>query len=78
MRLDDDQHCHSIPPKALESVRRQRGIAGRVLNVAVPQVGLQRSGVVAVVRKSPFGNITTLGRPMSAAAFNQPRDGRRC
>jgi hypothetical protein len=38
-------------PEILEPIRRQRGVARGVLDIAVPQVGLQRSGVVAVIRE---------------------------
>ena len=38
-----------IAPKVLEPVRRQLGVAHRVLNVSVPEPSLQRPGVVAGV-----------------------------
>ena len=40
-----------LPPEILESVRRQFGVPDGVLNVLVPQVGLQRPGILAVVRE---------------------------
>jgi hypothetical protein len=40
---------NSISKKFLESLRRQGGVARRILNVAVPEIGLDRTGVVAIV-----------------------------
>jgi hypothetical protein len=40
---------HSIPKEFLEPLRRQGGIARRILNVAMPEIGLDRARVVAVV-----------------------------
>jgi hypothetical protein len=40
---------HSLPPEGLEPIGRQLGVAHRVLDIAVPKVGLQRPGVVAVI-----------------------------
>jgi hypothetical protein len=39
----------SISKKLLEPLRRQRRVARRILNVAMPEVGLDRPRVVAVV-----------------------------
>src|SRR5262249_5218575 len=39
----------SVPPEILEPVRRQLGIAHRVLDVLVPEVVLQGARVVAIV-----------------------------
>ena len=36
-------------PEVLEAGRRQLGVAHRVLDVAVPQIGLQRAGIDAVI-----------------------------
>jgi hypothetical protein len=41
----------SVLPKPLKSIRRQGGVARGVLDVAVSQIGLQRAGIVAVVRQ---------------------------
>jgi hypothetical protein len=38
-----------IPPEILEPPRRQRRIASRILDIAVPQVGLERPGIDPVV-----------------------------
>jgi hypothetical protein len=40
-----------VLPKPLEAIRRERGVARGILNVAVSQVGLQRAGIVARVRQ---------------------------
>jgi hypothetical protein len=41
--------CFALPasasPKAIEPIRRQRRVSRRVLDIAVPQVGLQRPRV---------------------------------
>jgi hypothetical protein len=39
----------SIAKKLLEPLRRQRRIARRVLNIPMPERGLDRRGIVAVV-----------------------------
>jgi hypothetical protein len=44
-------HPRSVLPKPLKSIRRQGGVARGVLDVAVSQIGLQRAGIVAVVRE---------------------------
>jgi|SRR6266404_2069172 hypothetical protein len=36
-----------LPPEVLEPVRRQLGVPDCVLDVFVPEIGLQRAGVVA-------------------------------
>ena len=38
-----------VPPEILEPTRRQRRIAGRVLDIAMPEVRLQRPGIDAIV-----------------------------
>jgi hypothetical protein len=43
-------HGRSLTPKVLEPRWCQLGISDRVLDVLVPEIGLQRSGVVAVIR----------------------------
>lgn len=48
----------SIFPEVLEAIRRQLGIAGRVLNVAMPEVMLDGAGILAVV-----GELVTRGMP---------------
>jgi hypothetical protein len=40
-----------LPPEILEPVRRQFGVLDRVLNVAVPEIHLQRPCIPAVVRQ---------------------------
>ena len=39
------------PPEILEPGRRQFGVFHRVLDIPVPQVGLQASGIVPVIGK---------------------------
>jgi hypothetical protein len=39
----------SVPREFPEPLRRQGGIARRVLNIAMPEIGLDRTGVVAIV-----------------------------
>ena len=41
----------SIVPEALEPGRRQLGVAHRMLDVAMPELGLQRTGIDALVRQ---------------------------
>ena len=41
----------SVAPEAFEPIRRQRGVARRVLDVAVSQVGLQGPRIDAVIRQ---------------------------
>jgi hypothetical protein len=38
-----------LPPEVLEPIRRQLGVAHRVLDVLVPKPCLQRPGVVATI-----------------------------
>ena len=47
IRLQDPRSsANSIPKKLLKPLRRQGGIAGRILNVAMPEVRLDRTRVV--------------------------------
>jgi hypothetical protein len=39
----------SIPKEFLKPLRRQSGIARRILNIAMPEIGLDRPRVVAIV-----------------------------
>jgi hypothetical protein len=41
----------SVTPEILEPGRRQLGVAHSMLDVLVPEVGLQRAGVVTIVRE---------------------------
>ena len=43
--------CRYSPPKVLEPRRRQLGVAHRVLDIFVSEVGLERSRIVAPVRQ---------------------------
>jgi hypothetical protein len=40
-----------ILPESFKAIRRERSISCRVLDVAVSQIGLQRAGIMAVVRQ---------------------------
>jgi hypothetical protein len=40
-----------ILPETFEPILRQRGVPRGVLYVSVPEVGLQRAGIVAVIRE---------------------------
>jgi hypothetical protein len=51
-----DGRASSISKECLEPLRRQRGIARRILDVAMPEIGLDRTRVVAVV-----GELVTAG-----------------
>jgi hypothetical protein len=39
----------SIPPKSLETIRRQRGVGNRVLDILMPKVVLDCAGVASIV-----------------------------
>src|SRR5665213_225740 len=39
----------SIPPESFETIRRQRGVGDRVLNVSVSEIMLDCAGVAAIV-----------------------------
>jgi hypothetical protein len=39
----------SVLPETLETIGRQRCVSRRVLDIAVPQIGLQRAGIVTVI-----------------------------
>jgi hypothetical protein len=43
--------ARSVPPKRLEPIRRQRRVAGRILEITMPQVSLQGPRIDAVIRK---------------------------
>jgi hypothetical protein len=49
--------CGLGPPEVLEAGRRQFGIAHRVLDVAVPEVSLQRPRVVPSVGQSVTASV---------------------
>jgi hypothetical protein len=40
-----------IPPKSLEPILRQLSVSRGVLNVFVPEISLERAGILAVVRQ---------------------------
>jgi hypothetical protein len=49
--LLDSQSVASISKKLPEPLRRQRRVARRILNVAVPEIGLDGTRVVTVIGK---------------------------
>jgi hypothetical protein len=49
---------HSISKKFLEPLRRQGGIARRILNIAMPEIRLDRTRIMAVV-----GELIAAGMP---------------
>ena len=54
LRLQSGGSLSSIDtstPKILEPIRRQLGVAHRVLDILVAEIGLQGSGIVALVRQ---------------------------
>jgi hypothetical protein len=62
----------SIPPKALEPIRRQRGVSRCILNNTMSQVGLQRARVVAIIRR-----LVAAGVPQRARMRLNAKTGRR-
>jgi hypothetical protein len=40
-----------VSPKALEPIRRERGVARGVLDIAMAEAGLQQPGIVVVIRQ---------------------------
>jgi hypothetical protein len=52
----------SVSKKFLEPMRRQRGIARRILNIAMPEIRLDRAGVVAVVGELVAAGMATASR----------------
>jgi hypothetical protein len=65
--------CGLGPPEVLEAGRRQFGIAHRVLDVAVPKVGLQCPRVM-----SPVGERVATGVPEHVGVGLEPELGPRC
>jgi hypothetical protein len=51
-----------VPPKILEPRRRQLGVAHRMLDVLVTQVGLQRASIVASIGKRVPASVTEHAR----------------
>jgi hypothetical protein len=60
-------HAILIPPKILKPPRRQRRVASRVLDIAVPQVGLQRPRIDPVV-----GQLEPAGVPEHVGVYFDP------
>jgi hypothetical protein len=56
----DRQAALINPEKFLEPMRRQGGIARRILNIAMPEIRLDRARVVAIV-----GELVAAGMPKS-------------
>jgi hypothetical protein len=51
---------HQLPPKVLEPGRRKLGVAHRVLDVAMAEVGLQRAGIVAGVGEGETAGVRSM------------------
>jgi hypothetical protein len=49
-------------PEVLEAIRRQLRVAHRVLDILVPEVGLQRSRVVALIGQRKAAGVAQLRR----------------
>src|SRR5438067_527206 len=47
-----ERSAHRLSPEVLEPVRRQLGVAHRVLDVLVTEIGLQRASIVAGLGRS--------------------------
>jgi hypothetical protein len=64
---------HSLSPKIFEPLRGKFGVAHRMLNFAVPKVGMEGTGVVALVGQrvsaSPITNLTKPDFRFQAARF---------
>ena len=60
----------SIVPEILEAGRRQLGVAHRVLDVAVPEIGLQRTGIDAVI-----GELEAAGVPQHVRMHRETEIG---
>jgi hypothetical protein len=64
-----------IPPKPLEPIRRQLGVAYRVLDVLVTHPGLDRSSIVASIRQGVAACVpehVRVDRKRHTGAFAQP------
>jgi hypothetical protein len=53
----DDQHRVFLSPEVLEPVRRQLRVANCVLDILVPQIGLQRSCVVSLISQGKAAGV---------------------
>src|SRR5262249_53249556 len=60
---DREKGGDSVPPEILEAVRREFGIARRVLDVLVAEPSLQRPGVVAGVGVAKAATVVLHVRP---------------
>ena len=49
-----------VPPEAFEPVRCERSVAGRVLDIPMSQVSLQRPGIMTVIRQLVAAGASTL------------------
>jgi hypothetical protein len=58
-----------LSPEVLEPARRQLGVSHRVLDIAVAEVGLQRSRIVALVGQCKTTGVAQHVRMSRKAAF---------
>jgi hypothetical protein len=61
-KLHVEAHSNSLPPKPLEAIGRQLGVEHRVLDIAVPQIVLDGTGIVPIIGKlEPTGMAQHVG-----------------
>src|SRR5262245_47527871 len=73
----DASMAEASAPEVLESVRRQLGVAHRVLDVLVTKVRLQRAGIVASIGQRVTGRVAEhvrLDRKGHASALTDPAE----
>src|SRR6516164_2468538 len=64
-----------LAPKILESCRCQLSVAHGVLDILMPEIGLQRSGVMAVVSELEATGMSQHVRMRHACGFKLANDG---
>ena len=67
----------ALPPKVLEPIRRQLGVAHRVLDVFMPEIGLQRPRIMALFGQSEAASMAQHVR-MRSEFFRRRYGKRRC
>jgi len=73
MRPSDHRCAESVPPEVLEPVRRQLGIAHRVLNVTMTKVPLQRPRVMAGICQGESATLEAGVSQADAPCARHPR-----
>jgi len=67
----------SVLPEIREAVRRQLGVAHRMLDVLVPEIGLERAGVVTLVGELESAGVSKhvqMDRERHLGSLTKPRD----